>query len=235
MDKPKLPEYLSCEQIRKIDQYAIEVVGISGLVLMENAARNCVELLTSQSIRGKIIVVCGKGNNGGDGFAMVRLFLIKGFDAMACLVGDPESLQGDAKQNYEFLQRGALDNIRVFHSITEELEDLLRNPQTEWVVDALLGTGTTGQIREPFSSVIESINSADKKVFSVDIPSGLNGDTGETLGPTIQADLTGTFVASKTGFQSPAAAPYLGQVHVLDIGLTQQTVLDALDWQRKMD
>lgn len=235
MDKPELPEYLSCEQIRKIDQYAIEVAGISGLVLMENAARNCVELLIPQSVQGKIIVVCGKGNNGGDGFAMVRQLLIKGFDATACLVGDPESLRGDAKQNYEFLQRGAPEQIRVFHSDPAELAGLVHNPQTEWVVDALLGTGTNGEIREPFSSVIESINSAGKKVFSVDIPSGLHGDTGKSLGATVHADVTGTFVAKKSGFQSPDAASYLGQVHVLDIGLTPQTVLDALDWQRKMD
>ncbi|MEC9093591.1 MAG: NAD(P)H-hydrate epimerase [Planctomycetota bacterium] len=233
MDNSAGSQYLSICAARRVDQYAINVLGIAGAVLMENAARGCVDLLEKSGIAGPVVVVCGTGNNGGDGFAIARHLLVRNYDATAILIGDPEKLGGDAKANFECLRQIAPDQVGWLSSIDKpELQQLLSrvvSPKVDWIVDAILGTGTQGKIREPRLSVINAINDSPAKVFAVDIPSGLDGDSGESLDATVQAQITATFVSKKQGFKNPEAARFLGKIRVLDIGIPDFVVANALD------
>ena len=231
MNNSELPEFLSCQQVRSVDRFAIEQIGMEGLVLMENAARGCVDLLENTGVIGAIAVVCGKGNNGGDGLAMVRHLLVRGFQAKAVLLADPERLQGDALANYQVLHRissASIDAVDPSQGAGQGLLGHVGSESVEWIVDAVLGTGTQGTIGEPFASWIDQINESPAKVLAVDIPSGMNGDTGELLGHTVRAEKTATFVRKKNGFQNPVAQEFLGEIHVLDIGIPDSVIRKAI-------
>jgi NAD(P)H-hydrate epimerase len=206
---------LSRQAVREYDREAI-ARGIPGPVLMENAARGAVELLTSLGAHGPITIVCGKGNNAGDGFVMARLLAELGFHVELELAIDPALLTGDAALAFAPLAHYPIQTHILEAPFEEGLLTRLRRGQ--WIVDALLGTGTQGAIREPFSSVIEVVNRARRRVLSVDLPSGLDCDSGEPLGPTIRANHTATFVARKLGFDNRASERYTGKVHVIPIG-----------------
>lgn len=231
MDEKPVPDFLECQQVRQVDQYAIEKLGIEGLVLMENAARGCVDLLEKSGLNGPVVVVCGKGNNGGDGFAIVRHLLTRGYPAKAILLGDASRLSSDARANYSILQRIGAETVEcVQPTSSARLDQFSRvgDRGSQWVVDAILGTGTTGIIRSPLTDYIKEINSLPVRRLAVDIPSGIQGDTGEVLGCAVRADVTGTFVAKKRGMANPDAAEYLGKVHVLDIGIPTGMIGRAL-------
>lgn len=204
---------LSREQVRDVDRIAINEFGMTGLVLMENAGRNSAELLRSLGISGRVVICCGKGNNGGDGFVIARHLENAAVEVRVLLTLPAEQLTGDAKSNFEILQKAKTPIIMSSVDWKTELS------QADWIVDALLGTGTQGRLREPFLSVISEINSAQKKVFAVDLPSGMDCDTGSSLGCCVRAHHTATFVARKPGFDSPGADQLTGKVHVIDIGI----------------
>lgn len=214
-----MPELvLTREQVRSVDRIAIDEFGIPGIVLMENAGRGCAELLIRRGVNGPVSICCGKGNNGGDGFVIARHLEIHGIPCEVVLFANPEELSGDAATNCRILQHsGTPIHVLQTESDAETLSRSLQ--QAEWVVDALLGTGTRGDIRAPFTTVIERVNRAGTPVLAVDIPSGLDCDTGQPLGPCIEARVTGTFVARKTGFLEPGAEPFLGEVEVIGIGI----------------
>jgi NAD(P)H-hydrate epimerase len=210
--------FLSREQARALDRRAIEEFGVPGVVLMENAGRGAAELLRALGIRGMVAICCGGGNNGGDGFVIARHLHNKQVPVRVLLFGRPEELTGDAAINYHVIARLGLP-IAVSAGNQVEGDALQRElKRAEWVVDALFGTGLTGPVRAPFDAVIAAINAAGAKVLAVDIPSGLDCDTGQPLGPTVRATHTVTFLAQKKGFASPTAQEWLGQVHVADIG-----------------
>jgi NAD(P)H-hydrate epimerase len=217
------PGPLSRAEVREVDRRAIDEYGMSGLVLMENAGRGCADILCQLGCRGQVAIVCGKGNNAGDGFVIARHLDLRGVHVRVILLGAASDLRGDAAANYAIVARSGIA-ISDFSSRFDEaaFDTLLLG--AEWIVDALLGTGSTGAPRPPFDAVIRRINTADAKRLAVDLPSGLDCDTGEPAEPTIRADHTCTFVASKIGFNNPAAAPDLGQVHVLDIGAPRRLV-----------
>jgi NAD(P)H-hydrate epimerase len=209
---------LSRDQVRAIDCRAIDEFGVPGVVLMENAGRGAAEVLLSLGARGPIILCCGKGNNGGDGFVIARHLDNRGVPVRVLLFARPEELTGDAAINCGIVQSsGIAVAVRAGPSVdTEALRRELA--AAEWVVDALFGTGLTGAVRPPFDQVIAAINASGAKVLAVDIPSGLDCDTGESLGATVRALHTVTFVGPKKGFANLAAAAWLGTVHVADIG-----------------
>jgi NAD(P)H-hydrate epimerase len=217
---------LTCRQVRELDRLALEVYGLPGMVLMENAGRGVAELLMRLGIAGKVVVCSGKGNNGGDGLVIARHLDAVNFPVRIILTVPAEQLAGDAAQQLHIVREAQIPIH--FASNTELtsgwLPDQLRS--AEWIVDALFGTGLTGPLRPPFDSVVKSINAASAKKLAVDIPSGLDGDTGKPLGETARADHTATFVAPKVGFLAPEALNWLGQVHVLPIGLPRR-LLDA--------
>ncbi len=208
---------LTRAQVREIDRRAVEEYGVPSIVLMENAGRGAAELqMRLNPERKPIVVMCGGGNNGGDGFVIARHldnagFLVGVWQPMhlSRLMAGP-SMTSDAAINEVVTRRSGI------HTVTGRPEALAFNGS--WVVDALFGTGLAGSMRDPFPRIIEAINASGSPVLAVDIPSGLDCDTGEPLGVCVRATHTVTFVAPKVGFANPAAAQWLGTVHVAGIG-----------------
>jgi NAD(P)H-hydrate epimerase len=229
---------LSREQVRRVDAVAIDRYGLPGVVLMENAGRNTAELLVSLGIAGRVTICCGHGNNGGDGFVIARHLEIAGIDVAVSLFADPTRLSGDAAVNYGVLER-AKTPLRVLSGELdhEELTAVLTG--STWIVDALLGTGSTGLPRPPYDAVVKAINTAGNtgtKILAVDLPSGLDADAGRPFlddagryGPCVKADATATFVARKTGFDNPASREFTGEVAVIDIGVPPAVVDEACE------
>jgi NAD(P)H-hydrate epimerase len=208
----ELMKSLTVAQMREADRRCIEDLGMPGVVLMNNAG----VAVFAEIASGPVGVVCGKGNNGGDGFVVARLAMLAGFETQVVLVARPEEISGDA---------------RVFMNVYRNLGGVLKSAPDEAaaaaavrglaecavLVDALLGTGTRGEVRGPVRTAIEAWPPV--YTVAVDVPSGMNADTGEACGLCIRADVTVTFAFAKRGFTVPAAQPFLGRLVVADIGI----------------
>jgi NAD(P)H-hydrate epimerase len=223
---------LSVAQSREVDRVAIERLGIPGLVLMENAGRGAADVLCQRGAKGPITIFCGGGNNGGDGLVIARHLATRGIKVGVVLVPPMAKLSGDALTNANILRGCDVPIVELADeggptAITEALDYFLDEP-AEWIVDALLGTGALGAPRPPYDSIIEWINAESSRRLAVDVPSGLDADTGEPSPTTIKADLTVTFVASKAGFATPQAQGHLGELVVADIGVPLEAVLPYL-------
>ena len=213
-------EFLNSRLIRQIDAAAVQELGIAGLLLMENAAHGACEVLEAFDPQGRIIIVSGPGNNGGDGLAMARLLAANGMESEVHLARAGKTLTNDAQSNLEFLNRCG---ITVHEADLKSLQPVLELlTPGDWIIDALLGTGIRGTLRSPFREIVEAMNQSSARVISVDVPSGLDADTGETCGVAVRANVTVTFVATKAGFRFPHSLPYLGQIEVRQIGLPQR-------------
>lgn len=208
---------LSREQVRRLDRWAIQRYSFSGLVLMENAGRGVADVIERLGIFGPVVICCGKGNNAGDGFVIARHLDLRGYAAEVLLWAEPGELSGDAGANFHILQKTDVP-ITVFgdHCDAGRLAEKLSG--AAWIVDALLGTGARGEPRPPLDAVIAVLNAARAPKLAVDLPSGLDCDTGQPAAQTICAAHTCTFVALKPGLLVPEAQRFIGQVHVLDIG-----------------
>ena len=223
----EVPTVLTRQQVRRVDQLAIERYGMSSLVLMENAGRGVVDvLLRLDPAPGPVAVLCGKGNNAGDGFVIARHLQIRGVDAKVMLLFPPTDLTGDARANYEILVRGGLPVVDLSAAVTPEL--LAEHAgNAAWLVDAMLGTGATGEPRERIATAIRWMNEHPARRLAVDIPSGLDCDTGVAASATVRADMTCTFVAQKPGLLPAEAKPFVGEIHVLSIGIPSKVEIDA--------
>lgn len=205
---------LTREQSRQLDRLAIEEYGISGLVLMENAGRGTVDVLERLGIHGPVVILCGKGNNAGDGFVIARHLEIRGHACKVLLLAPPGELTGDAAANFAILEKSTVPIVEI--DSPDQLDSQARG--ADWLVDALLGTGARGDPRPPFDAAIDWMNAHPARRLAVDVPSGLDCDTGEPSAHTVRADHTCTFAAIKIGFTRPAAGRFVGTVHVCDIG-----------------
>lgn len=206
---------MSRAEVRSVDQMAIDRFGISGVLLMENAGRNAAEAIDELSPQGEICILCGKGNNGGDGYVIARHLELARREVRIVSTVDTRSLVGDAALNFSIAQRSGI--LITTASDAAELQAAIGRPTT--IVDCLLGTGATGDPREPVASAIRYANQLNAFRIAIDLPSGLDCDTGEPAEPTFVADCTLTFVALKIGFSVPAAKPYVGESQVLSIGV----------------
>jgi len=212
----------SRDAIRRFDRHAIEDLGIPGIVLMENAGRQIADAARDM-IQGaadpKVLILAGRGSNGGDGFVVARHLAMDGVRADVVLLAPREQVRGDAGTNLDILERMGFE-IRVLDGPAQatiaQLEVLLA---ADLVVDGLLGTGTRGEIRQPYADIIDAVNAAERPVLAIDIPSGMDCDTGRPLGPMIRATRTVTMAALKTGFEQPGAAAYTGEVILANIGV----------------
>jgi NAD(P)H-hydrate epimerase len=202
----------------------VQDLGIPGVVLMENAARGAVEA-TRELLRhrlGTVWIFCGPGNNGGDGYAMARWFAIFGARVELVSCSAPEESRGDAA-----IMRGIAAQLGIPDHRVREKADLDRLAphlaESSLIVDSLLGTGFHGSVREPLDHAIRAINAArvtqSPMVVAVDLPSGLDADTGLPANATVRADLTVTFIAPKLGFAADSAREFVGQVEVVGIGV----------------
>jgi len=214
---------MSRDEVRAVDSWAISEVGVPGVVLMENAGRSCAELIREKLggvARRKVVIFCGTGNNGGDGYVIARHLLNSGGEVVVVICGDYEKIRGDAKINLDIIEKLRHPIERVDpegEGIAQRVKELCEG--VDMIVDGLFGTGLAGELRGGYRELIEGINEQDRPILAVDIPSGLDCDTGEPLGAAIKADYTVTFVAAKKGFAYPAARKYTGEVYVASIGV----------------
>ncbi len=215
---------LDRRQSRELDRRAIEEYGIAGIVLMENAGRGVADVIERLEAGGPIVVCCGKGNNAGDGFVIARHLDIRRYDVRVVLWAEPADLSGDAAANYAIL---AKTGVPIHRGPNEPAAAARLFAGADWIVDALLGTGAQGEPRPPFDAAIDAINASGAVVVAVDLPSGLDCDTGRAAAHTVRAAHTCTFNAPKPGFLAPHAGQYIGRVHVLDIGAPRR-LLEAM-------
>ena len=211
------------DEVRAFDAWAINTLGIPGVVLMENAGRSCAELVRDKLkdvTDPKVCIFCGTGNNGGDGYVIARHLINSGFDVTVVICGSREKIKGDAKTNLDVLERMGRP-IERLNPADADLADQVRRLTSgaQLLVDSLFGTGLRGELSDDYRRLIENINACHRPVLAVDIPSGLDCDSGEPLGAAIKAAWTVTFVAVKRGFTSADAARYTGEIFVASIGV----------------
>ena len=215
---------LTAAQMREADRRCIQELGIPGVVLMNNAG-----LAVFREIdRGPVGVVCGKGNNGGDGFVVARLALLAGLETRVVLVADPAAIQGDALTFMRVYKRlgGKIHSVQDEAAVVAAVQGLA---DCAVLVDALLGTGISGEVRGVMRAAVDAWPGI--KTIAVDLPSGLDADTGEPCGGCIRADVTVTFQFPKRGFENPSSAQYLGRLVVADIGIPEICADDAA-WEK---
>ncbi len=219
-----LPVLVTAEEMRRLDRTTIEEVGIPGIVLMENAGLQVVHEAQRRfgGWRGRrVLVLCGGGNNGGDGMVVARHVAQRGAQVQAVLVADPEKVSGDALTNLRIAQNLGL--VQVARSV-DEVAQIWNSGQWHLVVDALLGTGVKGEVRGLIAEVIRFFEACPVPVVAVDVPSGIDSDTGAVCGCAMRASLTVTFGAMKVGLAVYPGAEYVGEVVVADIGIPQVEV-----------
>ncbi|MFL5824642.1 MAG: NAD(P)H-hydrate dehydratase [Solirubrobacteraceae bacterium] len=198
------------EHQRALDEWAISERGIPGVELMERAGAGLADLVRALAPEGPVAVVCGKGNNGGDGFVCARLLREQGREVEVLLLGDADDLRGDARTNH-----ARLPGAPAARFSADRLSGAVA------IVDAILGTGFSGAPREPAAGAIAAINQAGPAptVIACDVPSGVDASTGEVEGQAVQADVTATFHAAKPGLWIAPGKQHAGDVTVIDIGI----------------
>jgi NAD(P)H-hydrate epimerase len=215
---------LTRQQVREVDRIAIERYRVPGVVLMENVARAAADVacdMLDDECVGQVLIACGGGNNGGDGLAIARHLHNRGAEVSVALTIDPAKFKGDALINWRIVEAMRL-------RVAPATPELIRHTKAVLLIDAVFGTGLSEAPRDPFPSLVMAIEQSRVPVLAIDIPSGLNCDTGEPFGPCVRATRTITFVAEKAGFASPAAQHYLGRVTVGDIGCPHEAIDAAL-------
>jgi hydroxyethylthiazole kinase-like uncharacterized protein yjeF len=216
------------DEVRAFDSWAINTLGIPGVVLMENAGRSCAELIKKKLadiVKPKVCIFCGTGNNGGDGYVIARHLLNSGYKVTVVVCGDRDKIKGDAKINLDILERMG-QSIEQMNIAEQDISGCVGTfiEGADILVDGLFGTGLHGQLSDEYKRLIESINAQGRPILAVDIPSGLDCDTGEPLGAAIKATYTVTFAAVKKGFTiSSNVAQHTGQIFIASIGIEPDT------------
>lgn len=212
------------KQMQWCDRTAIEKCGIPSIVLMENAGRTIADVIEKEfgPLNGKLVyLMCGKGNNGGDGFVVARHLYNRGADVKVFLCARQSELKGDAKTNAGALltsvKWGKARTIEFLENATAQ--KLKNRPTPQIIVDALFGTGFSGAVRGEYQKIIEWINASNAKVVAVDIPSGVNADNGRVENVAVHADVTVTMGLRKTGLLVHRGRECSGKVYVADIGI----------------
>jgi len=231
---------LTREQVREIDRIAIEEFNVHGLILMENAGRACAdeaEAMLRERGGEKVFIFCGPGNNGGDGFVVARHLANRGYDVEACLVGEVDNVlrrASEASTNLEIALRMDIP-VREVSEQGEAVSAARSAAEGDLIVDGLLGTGLTSEVREPHRSVILALNESGVSILAIDVPSGLDCNTGRPLGVAIKADRTVSFVLKKVGFTRPGSQAYTGVVRVAEISVPQKALREKIAaWRGKL-
>jgi NAD(P)H-hydrate epimerase len=214
-----MPE-LTRAQAREMDRIAMEELHIPGIVLMENAARGIAQVALQRLERrpGPVAVVCGPGNNGGDGLAAARHLANAEKDVRIHLVVAAEAYREGSDPAI---------HLAVARAMGLALRDDLELDGAALILDGIFGTGLRREVRPPFGAAIEAINAAGGAVLAIDLPSGLDADTGAILGAAVRADVTATMGAKKVGFALGEGPGLVGEVEVIDLGIPPTVVLRA--------
>jgi NAD(P)H-hydrate epimerase len=222
----QIHQVMSRQQVRDYDAWAVSGAGIQGTTLMENAGRSAAEiamLMLGGKANPCVSVFCGSGNNGGDGYVIARHLANWGVNTRIILCAPREKIAGDARIHFLTCQKMGiviLDFDMAESQICRQIQDLRR--QTHLIIDALFGTGFKGELSSPFAALISCINAADIPILAVDIPSGLDCDTGEPLPVCVEATATVSFVAAKKGFfEGRQLHPAIGQLYIASIGIVK--------------
>lgn len=214
------------EQMGEIDKFTINEIGIPGIVLMENAAVAVVNEILGMlpDLCGKrVVVLAGKGNNGGDALAVARHLYNKGIDIKTYLLAKKDEIKGDAATNLKILDNMGVGVIEfVSEEQFPEFENVLL--RSDLVVDGIFGTGLKGIVKGIPARLIDIVNSSSKKVVSIDIPSGINGENGRVMGCCIRASRTVTLALPKIGLLVHPGCEYTGNITVADIGIPQKAI-----------
>lgn len=211
-----MPE-LTREQAREMDRIALEELKIPGILLMENAARGIagVALRRLAARPGPVAIVCGPGNNGGDGLAAARHLACAGAEVRIHLAMPPEAYREGSDP---------FVHLMVARAMGLALREDLELAGAALVLDGIFGTGLQREVRPPFTAAIEAINAAGAAVLAIDLPSGLDANTGAILGTAVRADVTATMGARKIGFARGAGPGLVGQVEVIDLGIPASVI-----------
>ena len=211
------------QEVRGVDGWAINELCIPGVVLMENAGRGCADVICERFAIGKgtkATIFCGTGNNGGDGYVIARHLANAGAEPNVVICGPKDKIAGDALVNLKIIEQMdiGVDVVDMKgEAIAERVRELAEG--CEIAVDAIFGTGLTGQLRAGYIELIEAINGLGVEIMAVDIPSGLDCDLGIPLPIAVKAVVTVTFVAVKKGFAVPGAGQYTSEIYTIPIGI----------------
>ena len=224
MSSPSLGPILTAEAMRKADSQTIEKFGISGFTLMETAGRAAVSELENHvnlSEHTRVVCLCGKGNNGGDGYVIARILANRGIHTTVLSVAPEDKLTKDAAKNYRLLlqmvQQDPASRLHLIHFTNPAQLTSLHKPDV--IIDALLGTGIKSNVRAPYSDLVKWSNTQPSFTLAIDIPSGLHADTGEVLGIAVKADLTVSMGAHKSGLFLGMGYEYTGIKKAVEIGI----------------
>jgi hydroxyethylthiazole kinase-like uncharacterized protein yjeF len=224
---------LNAAQMRDADRRTIEDIGIPSLVLMENAGRQAVaamEAMYSDLFERQVAILCGRGNNGGDGFVVARTLVQRGVDVAVFLIGRVADVRGDARINLDILGRLGLTVVEIADSQAWELH-FSEVTDCTLIVDAIFGTGLNAPVSGFIESVVTDVNASGIPVVAIDLPSGLSADSADPIGPSIEAGLTVTLAAPKLPLVLPPAEIHAGDIVIADIGIPIE-VIDVLDGPR---
>ena len=215
---------LTREQMRAYDAHAIEALGVPGLLLMENAGRGAAEVIAEliDDDDAHVLIICGTGNNGGDGFVIARHLLAAHHRVRVLLIGDEEKIAGDARVNFDALRNVAGFVIDDISALEVELID------ATIIVDAMFGTGLTRPLAGVYAETVYAINQMPTPVVAVDMPSGIDADSGAILGTAIEAATTVTFGALKAGLLQGAGGRCAGDVQVVGLGVPDAAIIDKV-------
>lgn len=215
---------VTAAQMRKIDSIASTKYGISSLILMENAGKAAADSIAGDIVKNKnkankkICIVCGSGNNAGDGFVSARYLLNYGFNVKIIMIKLQKSLKNDAKINFDICKK-----LKV--PFSKDIKEILK---ADCIVDAMLGTGINGEVSGKIKSAIEMINKAKGYKVSIDIPSGINADLTVLPKTAVKADKTITLELLKKSFTSSLIADFLGKIEIVHIGIPKKAIEDIL-------
>jgi len=208
-------------EIQEMDRLTIQELGIPGAVLMENAARGASRIFLDHfapPVNSHVVILCGRGNNGGDGYVMARYLHQAGLKITVVILSESDKISGDALTNLEIIRNMGLEILEVpdtdrWVTFNQTVRDC------DLIIDGILGTGLDSPVRGLYAEVMEEVNSLDKPIMAIDIPSGLNADTGQIMGAAIRADLTVTFGFPKLGQLVFPGADLIGRLVRIDIGI----------------
>lgn len=213
------------QEMRAVEEKAIQHYGISAMIMMEHAGLAVAKSAMKMNIH-QPIVFCGKGNNGGDGFVAARHLHNHGREPLVITFQGKEKMPPEPLFNYEILEQIGCERVSFLEGIDlEKIKALLQ--ESDGVIDALFGTGLNRDLSADWVALVESINASGKRIIAVDIPSGLDADTGEVLAACVKAELTVTLGLPKAGFLK--GRPWTGQVEVADISLPRVEMVDFLE------
>src|SRR5690349_11785779 len=217
---------LNAAQMREADRFTIEEIGIPSLVLMENAGRQVVaamEAAYESRLDGRVGVLCGRGNNGGDGFVVARTLIQRGVDAAVFVIGSVSDVRGDAWINLDILGRLGVTVVEIGDEQTWELH-FSEISQCTLIVDAIFGTGLKSALGGMMETIVADVNASAIPIVSIDLPSGLSADTPHVIGDSIDASMTVTLAAPKLPLVLPPGEEHAGDVVIADIGIPQEVI-----------